>query len=181
VVRACDRTADGGDPPGRIAGRGHPRCRVTSPRRRVDRGRRRLDDEERQGGHEVAPHVVLDSKWESSAAYHLEAHQHVVAFVENQGLGLAIPYLHSAGGHEYVPDFLVRLDNGVILVLETKGGRDERAEIKPKAAERWVAALNADGGYGEWRFAISRDMNLIPQVIESVAQRRAERSEMPLG
>jgi hypothetical protein len=44
-----------------------------------------------------------------------------------------------------------------------------------------VAALNADGGYGEWRFAISRDMNLIPQVIESVAQRRAERSEMPLG
>jgi type III restriction enzyme len=103
-----------------------------SPRRRVDRGRRRLDDEERQGGHEVAPHVVLDSKWESSAAYHLEAHQHVVAFVKNQGLGLAIPYLHSAGGHEYVPDFLVRLDNGVILVLEMKGGRDERAEIKPK-------------------------------------------------
>src|SRR5207249_9422929 len=60
-------------------------------------------------------YVVADSKWENSAAYHLDAHPRVVAFVKNQGLGFAIPYLHAGGGHEYIPDFLVRLDNGATL------------------------------------------------------------------
>jgi type III restriction enzyme len=34
--------------------------------------------------------VVQDSKWEQSAAYHLDTHPRVVAFVKNQGLGFAI-------------------------------------------------------------------------------------------
>jgi len=55
------------------------------------------------------------------------------------------------------------------LILEAKGGRDERAEVKAQAAARWVAAVNADGRYGEWRYALSRDMNEIPQLIEEHA------------
>lgn len=41
--------------------------------------------------------------------------------MKNQGLGFAIPYLHDGQAHDYTPDFLVRLDNGVHLILETKG------------------------------------------------------------
>src|SRR5581483_167409 len=111
-------------------------------------------------------YVVLDSKWESSAAFHLDQHPRVVAFVKNQGLGFAIPYLHGGGLHEYAPDFLARLDNGVTLILETKGGRDEKADVKAQAAQRWVAAVNADGKHGEWRYAICRDVNQVPQVID---------------
>jgi type III restriction enzyme len=111
-------------------------------------------------------YVVADSKWENSAAYHLEQHPRVAAFVKNQGFGFAIPYLHASGMHEYVPDFLVRLDNGMTLILEAKGGRDENAEVKAQAAQRWVAAVNADGRCGEWRYAICRDMNLVPHVID---------------
>jgi type III restriction enzyme len=118
-------------------------------------------------------YVVADSKWETSAAYHLDAHPRVAAFVKNQGLGFAIPYLHAGGGHEYIPDFLVRLDNGVTLVLETKGGRDEKAEVKEQAAQRWVAAVNADGRYGEWRYAVCRDMNAIPSLLNEAAGARA--------
>ena len=44
-----------------------------------------------------------------------------------------------------VPDFLARVDNGATLILEVKGGRDEKADVKAQAAERWVAAVNADG------------------------------------
>ncbi len=113
-------------------------------------------------------YVVADSKWENSAAYHLEAHPRVIAFVKNQGLGFAIRYLHAGGGHEYIPDFLVRLDNGVTLILETKGGRDEKAEVKEQTAQRWVAAVNADGRYGEWRYVVSRDMNAIPALLDTV-------------
>src|SRR5438094_731471 len=66
-------------------------------------------------------YVVQDSKWEQSAAYHLDEHNHVTAFVKNQGLGFSIPYLHNGQLHSYVPDFIVHLDNRVRLVLETKG------------------------------------------------------------
>ena len=96
--------------------------------------------------------------------------------MKNQGLGFAIPYLHAGGGHEYIPDFLVRLDNGVTLVLETKGGRDEKAEVKEQAARRWVAAVNADGRYGEWDYAVSRDMNEIPALLNRSANVRSEPS-----
>jgi type III restriction enzyme len=110
---------------------------------------------------------VIDSKWEGSAAYHLDRNARVVAFAKNQGLGFGIPYLHAGGMHEYVPDFLVRLAGGVTLVLETKGGRDEKADVKAQAAARWVAAVNADGRYGEWRYAMCRDANEVAAVVDA--------------
>ena len=45
----------------------------------------------------------------------------VDAFVKNAGLGFAIPYLHNGQMHDYMPDFLVRLDASArYLILETK-------------------------------------------------------------
>ncbi len=111
-------------------------------------------------------YVVSDSKWEQSAAYHLDAHPRVAAFVKNQNLGLAIPYLHSDGAHEYVPDFIVGLDDGVHLILEPKG-YDVLEEVKAQAAERWVAAVNADGRYGEWRYVVTHEMGALPALLES--------------
>ncbi len=110
-------------------------------------------------------YVVQDSKWEQSAAYHLDTYPLVVAFVKNQGLGFAIPYLHNGQQHNYVPDFIVGLENGVHLILETKG-HDDLEEIKAQAAERWVRAVNADGRFGEWRYAVAHDMNAIPAILD---------------
>jgi type III restriction enzyme len=41
------------------------------------------------------------------------------------------------------------------LILETKG-YDPLELVKKQAAERWVAAVNADGQYGQWSYAIAR-------------------------
>lgn len=112
---------------------------------------------------------MQDSKWEQSAAYRLDASPHVAAFVKNQGLGFAIPYLHVGGDHEYVPDFVVRLENGVRLILETKG-HDDLEHIKAQAAERWVRAVNADGRHGEWRYAVAHDVNEIPALLEDAVR-----------
>ena len=92
----------------------------------------------------------------------------MVAFVKNQALGFTIPYLHSGGAHEYVPDFIAVLDNGVHLILEPKG-YDALEGVKAQAAERWVAAVNADGRYGDWRYAVARNMNLVGAVIDEHA------------
>jgi type III restriction enzyme len=51
------------------------------------------------------------------------------------------------------------------MVLEAKRGRDEKSEVKEQAAQRWVAAVNADGRYSEWRYAIARDMNAVPSIL----------------
>jgi type III restriction enzyme len=101
-------------------------------------------------------YVVADTKqWEQSAAYILDTHPSVDAFVKNAGLGFAIPYLHNGQPHDYIPDFIVRLKTNPAMhvILETKG-YDELKEVKKQAAERWVNAVNADGSYGEWRYEI---------------------------
>lgn len=114
-------------------------------------------------------YVVADTKrWEQSAAYILDTHPAVEAFVKNAGLAFAIPYVFNGRGHDFLPDFIVRLkgDPPVHLVLETKGF-DDRADVKKAAAERWAAAVNADGQFGTWRFAMARS---IPQVREILDQ-----------
>jgi type III restriction enzyme len=97
--------------------------------------------------------VVAHSGWEKTAAYELDNHAKVEAFVKNAGLGFAIPYLLDGEPHDYVPDFIVRLKGGVHLILETKGF-DPKLEVKRAAAERWVAAVNADGTKGQWKYAL---------------------------
>ena len=104
---------------------------------------------------------------EQSAAFHLDTHPRVVAFVKNQGLGFAIPYLHEGRQRSHIPDFIVRLGNGVHLILEPKG-HDEKEAVKTQAAHRWVNAVSADGTYGEWRYEIVHDMNAIPGLLDGI-------------
>jgi len=115
--------------------------------------------------------VVADtSKWEQSAAYFIDKHDKVRAFVKNERLGFAIPYLHNDQMHEYVPDFIIRLkaNDEQYLILETKG-YDPLAEIKKQAAERWVAAVNADGKHGRWQYAIAFKPTEVQERINQVA------------
>lgn len=115
-------------------------------------------------------YVVADTKkWEQSAAYFIDTHDAVAAFVKNQGLGLGIPYLSNGESHEYVPDFVIRLVNGVHLILETKG-YDPLEDVKAQAARRWVDAVNADGGYGYWRYAV---VHAVGDVAHAIAQAAA--------
>ena len=103
-------------------------------------------------------YVVPDSQWERVAAYALDTHPAVLSFVKNSGLGFAIPYLHSGTGHDYMPDFIVRLAGAAdrFVIFETKG-HDERLDEKRTAADRWVAAINRDGRFGRWYYQMLRD------------------------
>jgi type III restriction enzyme len=112
--------------------------------------------EPREAIHCHLNYVVPDTeRWEQCAAFHIDRHPATAAFVKNAGLGFAIPYFHNGQSHDYIPDFIIRLkgegDPGRFLILETKGF-DPLAEVKKAAAERWVAAVNADGRCGHWRY-----------------------------
>jgi len=113
-------------------------------------------------------YVVADTrKWEQSAAYFIDTHELVDAFVKNQGLGFAIPYLYNGEAHDYVPDFIIRLktDPPVHLILETKGF-DPLQGVKRQAAERWVAAVNAEGSYGRWAYAVVKKPEEVGRAVE---------------
>jgi len=112
-------------------------------------------------------YVVADAgKWEQQAAFILDTHPVVEAFVKNAGPGFAVPYLHNGHPHDFIPDFFViRLADSSHLVLETKGF-DDLADIKNAAAERWVAAVNADGQFGKWSFAMARKVNAVGDLVE---------------
>jgi type III restriction enzyme len=114
-------------------------------------------------------YVVADTKkWEQSAAYVIDTHPKVVAFVKNAGLGFTIPYIHNGEPHDYVPDFIIRLDGDGenYLILETKGF-DPLRDVKRQAAERWVNAVNADGQHGHWTYRIA---DAVSEVAERIHQ-----------
>jgi type III restriction enzyme len=116
-------------------------------------------------------YVVPDTqKWEQAAAYYIDSHAAVEAFVKNSGLGFAIPYLHNGQMHDYIPDFIIRLktEPPVHLILETKG-YDPLEEVKKAAAERWVDAVNADGTYGRWRYTMVKKTTDVDKQIAEVA------------
>ena len=97
--------------------------------------------EPREVVHSHLNYIVPDTlRWEQSAAYYL------------------------------VPDFIVRLkgDPPLHLILQTKGF-DPLAEIKKAAAERWVAAVNADGKYGQWRYAMARATTEVLKILAEVS------------
>ena len=104
-------------------------------------------------------------KLEQTTAYRLDKNPNVVAFAKNEGLGFGIPYLHDGIMHDYMPDFIVRLDNEKHLILETKG-YDPLKEIKAAAAKRWVNAVNGDGQFGKWDYAMITKSDETNGVIE---------------
>jgi len=126
--------------------------------------------------HSHMNYVVADTmRWEQSAAYYIDTHPAVEAFVKNTGLGFAISYLDNGQPHDCVPDFLIRLtlQPRVHLILETKG-YDPLAHIKAQAAQRWVAAVNADGQYGRWHYAVAYKLEEVRQRLEETMTRMQE-------
>lgn len=75
----------------------------------------------------------------------------VASWAKNHRLFLEIPYLFQGNTHRYRPDFMVRLSNGLTLLLEGKGDPDEKDDAKVTAARRWVEAVNTWGGLGIWK------------------------------
>jgi type III restriction enzyme len=95
-------------------------------------------------------HVVADSALEVGIARELERDARVAAYAKNDRLFLEIPYRYLGKTLRYRPDFIVKLANGRMLLIEGKGRKDEKDDAKETAAKRWVAAVNGWGKLGTW-------------------------------
>jgi type III restriction enzyme len=84
----------------------------------------------------------------------------VRAYVKNHNLGLEVPYLYGSTPKKYLPDFIVRVDDGhgdddlLNLIVEIKGYRGKDAKDKARTMRNcWVPGVNNLGSYGRWAFA----------------------------
>jgi type III restriction enzyme len=98
---------------------------------------------------------VFDSRWEASEAFELDRNSNVTAWVKNDHLGFEILYVFKGVVLKYRPDYLIRLVNGTMLVLEVKGQQDQQSGTKRDFLREWVTAVNTHGGFGVWTSAVS--------------------------
>ena len=104
-------------------------------------------------------YAVCDTDWERMVCEILEAHPATISYARNYNLAFQVPYVMAGERHDYIPDFLVLLDDGhgpdnpLHLVLEVKGYRYLDADVK-KATMRnyWIPGVNKLGNYGRWAF-----------------------------
>jgi len=108
---------------------------------------------------------VYDSTWEASDAFVLDNSEHVNSWVKNDHLGYEILYIYRGVVRKYRPDFLVRLKSGDMLVLETKGQDSEQDEVKRRYLDEWIQAVNAQGGFGYWRWAVAKEPGEIRDIL----------------
>ena len=101
--------------------------------------------------------------------FQLERSSDVICYVRNDRLEFNIPYELFGQPHVYEPDFMVRLVNGITLIVEIKGQLHQDTESKHQAAKRWVSAVNNWGKLGRWDFLVSRDPQKLETMIDKFA------------
>lgn len=116
-------------------------------------------------------HVVIDSRWEASEAWHLDKSDSVDAWVKNDHLGFNILYRDKGVVRKYYPDFIIRLMNGHTLVLETKGQESDLVRAKRSYLQEWIKAINHHGGFGVWHEGISYHPNDLTDILEKATGR----------
>jgi type III restriction enzyme len=112
--------------------------------------------------------AILDSEWEGEFCRVVEAHPRVRSYVKNQNLGLEVPYRYGSEMRKYIPDFVVRVDDGngdddlLNLIVEIKGYRREDAKEKKSTMDTyWVPGVNHLGTHGRWAFAEFTEVYMI--------------------
>ena len=111
---------------------------------------------------------VYDSAWEASEAFELDRNANVEAWVKNDHLGFEVLYVYRGVVRKYRPDFIIRLVSGNFLILEVKGQDTEQDQVKRRFLDEWVNAVNSHGGFGRWKWAVSKNPADLPDVLAQV-------------
>lgn len=121
-------------------------------------------------------HVVIDSGWEAKMAESLEEMHEVVCYAKNQNLGFSIPYTLEGKEHQYIPDFIVCVNNSkaelINMIIEVSGeSRKDKATKTFTTRNFWIPAINNHGDFGRWAFLEISDPWDAKNIIRAELQR----------
>ena len=126
--------------------------------------------------------MVADTgKWEQSAGFLLDSHPGVRKWVKNERLGFFVPYRNKGIPARYVPDFIVETDTGLDVILEIKGQVTDAADVKAKAAQRWVDAVNRLGQHGTWHYLLVTDPGTVGKALNSFTKAQWDEGQFELS
>jgi len=114
--------------------------------------------------------VVDNSTWEAQAARELDHNKSVAAWVKNDHLGFDVTYIFEGVFHKYRPDYLIRLVNGAMLIVEIKGQDTPKDQTKRRYLAEWVKAVNEHGGFGTWNSDVCLNPSDLPTKIHNAAR-----------
>jgi len=63
------------------------------------------------------------------------------------------------------------MQNGDMLVVETKGQDTEQDRVKRRYLDEWTQAVNAHGGFGYWRWAVAKEPAEIRDILLQVLKK----------
>jgi len=125
-------------------------------------------------------YCVYDGEWEAEFCRVAEQHPKIRAYVKNYNLGFEIPYSHGGEQRTYIPDFILKVDDGygednpLNLIVEIKGQRLEDDKAKSEAMETlWIPGVNRLKGYGKWAFAEITNVYEIERAIDDIVRKSA--------
>jgi type III restriction enzyme len=106
----------------------------------------------------------------------VESNPKVQAYVKNHNLGLEVPYRCGSEARRYIPDFIVRVEDGhgeedlLNLIVEIKGYRREDAKVKKETMETyWIPGVNNLRQYGRSAFAeFTQLYDMMPDFKEAI-------------
>jgi len=129
--------------------------------------------------------IVADTRdWEQKLAESVESMDEVVSYIKNdRHLGFTIPYVYEGEEHDYIPDFIVRVNDGhedpLNLILEVTGEQRKEKQAKVATArDFWVPAVNNDGSFGRWAFLEVTDPWNVKTAIRKFLASRLEPSKV---
>jgi len=111
-------------------------------------------------------HVVFDSSWEASEAFEFDRNEEVLSWMKNDHIGFVINYVYHGIIHKYYPDFLIKLKNNKILVLEVKGIDNQQNKTKREYLDEWIKAVNSDGRFVQWCWDVSFRISDIKDILK---------------
>ena len=113
---------------------------------------------------------VFDSRWEASESFELDRSPLVAAWVKNDHLGFEITYSFKGIIRKFRPDYLVRLSNQKMLVLEIKGQDNQEQQTKREFLTEWVRAVNGHAAFGMWASDVSHNPTDIHEILQRQTQ-----------
>ena len=121
-------------------------------------------------------YLIYHAEWEPDFCRVAEDHPKVKAYVKNYSLGFEVPYSYGGEQKIYIPDFVVKIDDGrgeqdlLNLIVEIKGQRDETDKAKSEAIKNfWLPGINRLKTYGRWDFVEIGDIYKIRDVLDRVS------------
>ncbi len=105
----------------------------------------------------------------------------MLSYVKNQGLSFEVPYRDGAVPRRYLPDFIVRLDDGTPETAQLDPGDEGLSRHRRPAQGRdddvsWVPGVNALSGQGRWAFFEFREVFAIETTFGELVDKLINRS-----